>query len=156
MIATASKSTTAKSLLDSCLLCTPPKYVNDCRLTLNPLQRGSLFVRHAMLSSQRVGVGEFLSWYVRSTQFRRILCVFCRVFFFFAQIGHVRCIINTLTCSEALGSKLELLKVSFVSEFQKETWTQRKQQQIDRSFPESLRAMLEYWYIERGILLFAT
>ena len=33
MIATASKSTTAKSFVDSCLLCTTPKYVNDCRLT---------------------------------------------------------------------------------------------------------------------------
>ena len=101
MIATASNSTTAKSFLDSCLLCTSPKYyhiwrpliaceyshlsfapattcesrrvvtlrdshvvaranderrlwsqarpLNDCCLTL---ESGSLFVRHAMLSSK--------------------------------------------------------------------------------------------------------
>ena len=79
--------------------------------------------------------------------------------FSFAQIGHVRCIINILTCSEALGSKLELLKVSFVSEFPKETWTQRKQQQIDRSLswkPRSYVRILIYrtWHIAfRNIII---
>ena len=41
-------------------------------------------------------------------------------FFFFTQIGHVR-YISFLTCSEALGIKLQLFKVYFVSKFPKET-----------------------------------
>ena len=160
MIATASKSTTAKSFLDSCLLCTTPKYANDCRLTPRwPWILCSavryLFVTqccHPILA----GRGRGISILIRKEH--TISCVFCGVFSF-AQIGHVRCIINILTCSEALGSKLELLKVSFVSEFPKKTWTQRKQQQIDRNLswkPRSHVRILIYrtWHIAfRNIIL---
>ena len=56
MIITASKSKTAKSFVDSCLLCTTPKYYvwSSWFDGLNPcLQR--FLVRHAMLSSHFMG-----------------------------------------------------------------------------------------------------
>ena len=58
MIATASKSTTAKSFVDSCLLCTTPKYVNDCRLGLYSAVR-YLFVTqccHPILAGRGRGI----------------------------------------------------------------------------------------------------
>ena len=50
-------------------------------------------------------LAEFVFEYFRDS--RRILCVFSKGFFL-TQIGHVR-YINILTCSEALGTKLQLL-----------------------------------------------
>ena len=53
--------------------------------------------------------------------------------------------------SKAFGSKLQVFQVSFVSQFPKETWIERKHQIIE-VWPESLGAMLKYWYIKRGLL----
>ena len=65
MIATASNSTTAKSFVDSCLLCTAKilSHLNDCCLNLNPLQRAARYLIvtqccHSILGSRGKGRGR--------------------------------------------------------------------------------------------------
>ena len=67
MIATASNLTTAKSFLDSCLLCTSPNSIASERLLLDLCSARYLFVTkccHTSLGGRvgvGVGVGQFLS-----------------------------------------------------------------------------------------------
>ena len=59
-------------------------------------------------------------------------------------IGHVQYILHG---SEAFGSKLIFSKVSFVSEFPKETWIQRKQHQLLHSWRFSRYRAPIHWLV---------
>ena len=52
--------------------------------------------------------------------------------------------------SEAFGSKLQIFQVSFVSQFPKDLDTKKTTPNIEVC-PETIGAMFEYWYIERGL-----
>ena len=50
------------------------------------------------------------------------------------------------------GQNCKFFKISFVPQFPKDTWIQQKTTPNLEVCLESLRAMLEYWYIERSLL----
>ena len=58
--------------------------------------------------------------------------------------------INILTWLRGFRVKVLNFESFFCLSFPNETWIQRKQQEVWKFDPESLGAMLEYWYIERG------
>ena len=73
MIATASNSTTAKSFVDSCLLCTTKilSHLNDCCLNLNPLQRAARYLIvtqccHSILGGRGRGRGRAVFILIRN------------------------------------------------------------------------------------------
>jgi len=72
----------------------------------------------------------------------RALSIFAYFFIFPFEIVQVRYIIN-LTWLRGFQVKAGIIKVSFVRQFQRETWTQKTPPNME-GCPESLGAMLAY------------